>query len=116
MPDIDVAVFDVAQALNAVDHDRELLLEIAELFIEDADEMVDAVSAAIRAESTEDVARAAHTLKGASATIGGPEVAELSRILEESARSGTLNDAAAVGARLEAATERLIAALRSLSA
>ncbi|MDH3590250.1 MAG: Hpt domain-containing protein [Planctomycetota bacterium] len=116
MPDIDVEVFDVEQALRAVDHDRELLCELCELYNEDAGEMLDAVLAAIRTADLDAIARAAHTLKGASATIGAREVTELSKILEEGARTGTLEDAPGVGARLEAATNRLVAALRDWSA
>lgn len=53
-----------AQVLARFEGDRELLCEIAQLFLEDSPQILEAVRAAVAARDGEAVHRTAHTLKG----------------------------------------------------
>ena len=116
MPDTDLTVFDVEQALAAVDHDRELLQELTELFAEDADDMMAEIEKSIESADIETLGRAAHTLKGAVATIGGRALADVARRIEEKARDQDTTGLAVLAVEIRAAFDAFRAALANWTA
>jgi PAS domain S-box-containing protein len=105
--------FDLQEALERVDHDPELLAEIAGLFLTDSPEMLEAVSRSVAAADGDAVSRAAHKLKGAILTFGAAEAAALALSIERAGHDGDLATARADLPRLTQAIVRLRAALES---
>jgi HPt (histidine-containing phosphotransfer) domain-containing protein len=69
---------------------------------------------AIAEQTAEPLQRAAHTLKSNGANFGATAFAQLCREMEAAARVGALEDAAARLAQIEAAYERVAAALQAV--
>lgn len=82
-------VIDWRELEDRLDGDQELLLEIARLFVEHADAQIEDLRCAIQAERGEDIARAAHRLKGSLAQIAAAEGRELAFSLESAGRTGS---------------------------
>jgi HPt (histidine-containing phosphotransfer) domain-containing protein len=87
---IDDAAF--AQALEMVGGDRTFLTELVDTYRIDGAERIAEMRAALAAEAAADLQRAAHTLKGSSATLGAVELADACREVEHAARDGHLDD------------------------
>jgi len=105
---------DMAAALERVEGDRELLEELAILFLEESARNLQAIRAAFDASDGALLERLAHTLKGASANIGAVSVSRAALGLEEQARSRNLTDARQKIVALEMEIERLRPALDPL--
>ena len=75
----------------------EFLGEVIDAFLADAPELVATLRSSLDERSSEELRRAAHTLKSNGATLGAAEFAELCRTLEQRAKAGELDGA--VGAR-----------------
>lgn len=67
--------------------DPSLMRELIEAFLKNAPELV----VALAGDDTEEVRRAAHTLKANARTFGATELADLCQKLEERARAGELD-------------------------
>jgi two-component system sensor histidine kinase/response regulator len=109
-----VEVLDLKEALDRVDGDRELLGEIANIFLADAAEMLQAVRAAVESNDANALNRAAHRLKGSVVTFAAGPAADAALVLELLGRDGQLEGAAEATRRLEIEVERLIVALTPL--
>jgi HPt (histidine-containing phosphotransfer) domain-containing protein len=114
MPDdgkgpIDEAVF--ADLLESTGGDPEFLAELIDIYLDDAPRQVAAMREAARNGRTEGIVQPAHTLKGASASLGAANLAELSRALELAARVGAVDDAADAVDGIEAELGRVRGAL-----
>jgi HPt (histidine-containing phosphotransfer) domain-containing protein len=84
---------DVIDALlDAVDGDREFLGELIETWLDDAPRQLALIEAAAADGDAGDLVTPAHTLKSTSASLGAMEVAELARVMEHQARTGTPAD------------------------
>ena len=104
-------VLAVDEALEIVDGDRELLGELAEMFLGNYPGQVAELRAAIEAADAERVMRAAHKIKGALGNLAAKQAHATALCLEQMGRSGDLDGAAAALARFEDHLERLKAAL-----
>ena len=94
----------------------DFLGEVIAAFLADAPELVATLRRSLEGESTEELRRAAHTLKSNGATLGAEEFAELCRTLEQRAKSGELDGASELVDRIEqeyAPLEEALTALRS---
>jgi len=109
-------VFDRAQALEATGGDEELLREIVSIFLEDYSRMVDELGTAIARGDAETARRAAHTLKGSVAVLGGKALSAAAKEAEEHARAGDLEATGAAFARVEREAARLVPVLEELLA
>jgi signal transduction histidine kinase/AmiR/NasT family two-component response regulator/HPt (histidine-containing phosphotransfer) domain-containing protein len=78
-----------------------LLAEIYEAFLSSGEECLTTLGEAARAGDSKSLGQAAHALKGASATIGGVAMAELSRQLESLGSSRSVAGAEELIERLE---------------
>ena len=68
--------------------DRALMLELAELYLQDTGAKLPSLVEAARDQELFQVGRVAHGLKGASASLGCDEAAEAFRNVEEIGRAG----------------------------
>jgi HPt (histidine-containing phosphotransfer) domain-containing protein len=77
-------------------------LELLDLFIRATESDLDEIRAADRARDAGRAARAAHSIKGAAANLGLPEISEEARLIEERGRRGGLDGIDAALRSLEA--------------
>jgi hypothetical protein len=105
---------DIAAALDRVDGDRQLLSEIAGIFLTDVPAMVQNIRAALAASDPAALARAAHRVKGSVLTFAAGPASEAALALEQLGRAGTLEGAEGLGRTLERELERLSESLKPL--
>jgi HPt (histidine-containing phosphotransfer) domain-containing protein len=109
-----VPLLDLDGMLDNLNHDLELIMGIADVFLADVDSELEALQLAVAAGEAEAVYRAAHSLRGMVGNFGaGPAVAVLNR-LEKNAQAGDVGDAAAMRNEADALVRRLAAEVRSL--
>lgn len=98
---------DLAQALDLVGGDLDLLREVASLFLEESPRMMSEIVDAFRRRDPSALAGAAHGLKGCVATFGAQSAVEAALALETAGRNRDLSNAAADLIHLERAMEAL---------
>jgi CheY-like chemotaxis protein/HPt (histidine-containing phosphotransfer) domain-containing protein len=94
----------------------DFLGEVIDAFLADAPQLLATLRRSLQEQGTEELRRAAHTLKSNGATLGAEEFAELCRTLEQRARTGELDGAAELVERIEreyGPLEHALTALRS---
>ncbi|WP_457574618.1 Hpt domain-containing protein [Desulfolithobacter sp.] len=77
-------------ALEQTGGDEELLAELLELFASSSAGDLEELKAAVAADNPEEVVKAAHSIKGASASLGIEAVRDLALAMEEDARQGSV--------------------------
>ncbi len=107
--------FDARAALERVDGDKELLLEIAGLFLEDVPKMMPALRKAAADLDTVAIDHLTHKIKGSVGTVGGIAAHETALRLERQVKSGNTREIAASVDRLIHEIERLAAVLEKLA-
>jgi PAS domain S-box-containing protein len=108
----DAAAFENLRELGG----DEFLAEVIDTFLEDAPTLLTTLRSSLGKEDSEELRRAAHTLKSNGATLGAERFSELCRELEQRARSGELDGTAELVDRIEReydAVQEALAALRS---
>ncbi|MFL6223717.1 MAG: response regulator, partial [Actinomycetes bacterium] len=100
--------------LETIGDDRSLLTTLISTFLSDAPRLVEAARRGLEHGQTDEVRRAAHTLKSNGATFGATSLSELSRQLEALARSGILEGADELVARIAAEYEQVRIALETV--
>jgi PAS domain S-box-containing protein len=96
----------------------EFLGEVIDAFLADAPAMIATLRSSLDEKGSEELRRAAHTLKSNGATLGAQEFAELCRTLEQQAKAGELDGASELVDRIEQEyrpLEEALSALRSES-
>ena len=91
---------------------EQALYSIVDTFVRQAPDRLAALAAATATGSGADMAKAAHVFRGASATIGARELAQLLERIETSARAGEIQDAQDTFERVSPITHRVIDYLR----
>ena len=99
---------------ETIGDDRGLLTALIDTLLSDAPRLVEAARRGLEHGQTDDVRRAAHTLKSNGATFGATSLAELSRQLEALATSGSLEEADELIARIDTEYERVRIALETV--
>jgi HPt (histidine-containing phosphotransfer) domain-containing protein len=89
------AVLDEAGLLTLVGGDNGLLRELAGLFLEDSPLRLAEIESALEGSDRESLERAAHTLKGSAASLGGARTADVALRLEKLAQEGDFTQARA---------------------
>lgn len=84
---------DVGSTLERLKGDRDFLLTLFGVFVEDLPNKLDALQQAAESGALEDLLRTAHSLKGACATIGAPAMREAAMDIEAAAREGDIETA-----------------------
>ncbi len=87
------AILDLAGALARFEGDRSLFDELARLFLDECETGLAEIRKAWQTGDARQLERAAHTLKGSSASLGAQRVSHAALELEMLARSGTLENA-----------------------
>ena len=108
------SVMDRALALARVDGDEELLADLAKLFCEESPKMMAAVREAVEARDPDRLQRAAHSLKGAVATLAAQRVFEAALRVERLGRSGDMSQVDKAYALLEMQVQRLRTVLETV--
>jgi PAS domain S-box-containing protein len=91
---------DALQNLRDLGGD-EFLGEVIDAFLGDAPELLATLHNSLEEANTEELRRAAHTLKSNGATLGAEGFADLCRTLEQFAKAGDLDEARPLVARIE---------------
>jgi CheY-like chemotaxis protein len=107
---------DMAQALNRVGRDVDLLRELVGVFLDSYPAQLAELREALARQDSPGVRRMAHTIRGAAGNFGAGEACAAAERLEAMGRAGELADAPAACAALEEALDRLRPALAALRA
>jgi HPt (histidine-containing phosphotransfer) domain-containing protein len=91
MPHDQTGVLDLDATMTRLKGDRDFLLTLFRVYIDDLPTKLEALELAAETRELEGLLRTAHSLKGASATIGAPAMREAAERVETSARSGDLD-------------------------
>jgi two-component system sensor histidine kinase/response regulator len=108
-------VLDIAAALDRVEGDRELLDELARLFIEGSAAAMAEMRQALTERDAHRLDRLAHTMKGSSSSLGANRVSEAALVLEMRARSSALENAGELIDALQSELDRVLPELDSLT-
>ncbi|MGI9164857.1 MAG: Hpt domain-containing protein [Pyrinomonadaceae bacterium] len=84
-----------------VDGEPDLIVELIDLYLEDTPRRLAAMSALLEQRDALSLRRAAHGLKGSSATLGAARTARLCEAVEEMSQDGSLAAVATLLAGLE---------------
>jgi PAS domain S-box-containing protein len=79
----------------------EFLAEVVDVFLADAPALIGSLRSSLERQDTEELRRAAHTLKSNGATLGAAAFAELCRTAEQRAKDGRLDDVSPLIERIE---------------
>ena len=107
-------VLDLPLALSRVGDDKELLREIAVLFIEECPRAFAEIQEAIAAGDPVKLENTAHALKGSVANFGAREAVEAAFRLEQMGRAKEMSEAEGMLHRLETALSAVCAELGTL--
>lgn len=105
---------DLEAALSRVDGDRELLVEMADLFLDEYPRLLSTLRDALAQDNAPTAAYAAHTLKGSVANFSAMPSVTAAQKIERLARQGDLTHAHAAFADLEAKLTQLKPVLLNL--
>ena len=104
--------FDHDVAMAMVGEDEDILRTIAEMFLTQGPERVEAILRAVPLGDADGLERAAHSLRGTASTLGMARVQELCLELEQLGASGRANEAAEPAAALQEAVAEVMESLR----
>jgi PAS domain S-box-containing protein len=93
---------------------EQFLAEVVDAFLADAPALITSLRSSLEREDTEELRRAAHTLKSNGSTLGAAAFAELSRAVEQHAKAGRLDGVSQLVDRIEQEYRPLQDALGSL--
>lgn len=106
-------VLDKALILDRLGGDEEIFAMMVDLYLQDVDNYVQALSAAQEAADPVTLSREAHTVKGLLATFSDDAGAEVAYTIEQQAKSGDLSGLQTLVAQLQEHLLVLAAVLRS---
>jgi len=110
-PDGD-AIFDEPDLLERVDGDPEFAIRLVASFLEEQPAMTAELARALSAGAAREIERAAHSLKGALATIGAKRAAAKALEIEDAAERGESLRESPAPAEFDREMTRLLAGLR----
>jgi len=108
-------MIDYAQALDRVGGDRELLAELAALFLDEYPRLMSEALAGLDNNDLAAASGAAHQLKGLLAQFGSEKGRELALAVEAAAKSGSAGDARRAHAQLSSHLEEIRGTLLRMS-
>ncbi|MBF0479510.1 MAG: Hpt domain-containing protein [Candidatus Omnitrophica bacterium] len=94
-------IIDVPELLERVQDDKELMLELFDIFMEDFPGKRQQLGEAIKEKNFENIRGVAHSVKGASGNISAKLVREVCMKLEMMGKNNTLDGAEAVLVQLD---------------
>ena len=84
-------ILDLEEFMERVQEDKELLLELFDIFIEDFDKKKQALKEAIEEKDYEQIRNVAHSLKGASGNISAKELRLVVSDMEEMGKKSDID-------------------------
>lgn len=103
-----------ALILEQLEGNSELLIELVELFSEEAPQLLEAMRKSIRQGDMQGLARSAHSMKGAAGNFLAHGTAAAALQLEDDAKRGDTESARTSLAALDVIVERLLTELANL--
>ena len=82
--------FDIQGVLERLDGDRELLVELRDVFVETKEGSLKAIFEAIEANDPARISSTAHAIKGALGNVGAAQAHTIAYSLEKSGKSGSI--------------------------
>jgi HPt (histidine-containing phosphotransfer) domain-containing protein len=116
LPAPDTPVIDESRLLEEFGGDLEILAELRDLFLAHVPPLYAELEQAMDDGNAADLAKHAHTLKGACATYGAPRLAQVCKEIELLARQDDLESAAAYREHLSREYAALSEAITSVGA
>lgn len=116
MPDSVRPAVDAAELAQRLGGNRDVIRKLAAVFEQSFPTWLSDLDAAVRTGDGERLRKAAHTAKGALATLAAMPAADLARLLEDMGKAGEFANAPAGIAALTAELDRVREAFRSIVA
>jgi HPt (histidine-containing phosphotransfer) domain-containing protein len=110
--DLDASALETLRELGGDD----FVAEVIDVFLDDAPALIATLRSSLERQNTEELRRAAHTLKSNGATLGAEAFAEICRTVEQQAKAGRLDGVSQLVDRIEQEYRPLQEALASLRA
>jgi HPt (histidine-containing phosphotransfer) domain-containing protein len=107
-------VLDLNEFLERVQHDKALLLELLDIFVEDFREKRQQTEEAVKNNDCEQIKRISHALKGSSGNISAKPLRGVLLQLEEKGKKGDLTGAGGILAEMDKEFEELTAYIATL--
>ncbi len=85
-------IIDYKEVMERVENDKELLIELIEIFLDDCPKKMGKLRKAIEDKNYEEIADVAHSLKGASGNLAAKKISALFLILEKKGKDKDLSD------------------------
>jgi two-component system sensor histidine kinase/response regulator len=104
-------VWNKADALARLMNNETLVAKVAAMYVSTTPDQLDSLKTAIGQGNCEETTAIAHTLKGASANLGGEQMADLCAAIEQAAKDGNPVLVSRLAIELDATHQRLLAAL-----
>lgn len=105
---------DARDLLDRIGGDREFLMELLGTFRDDYKKQLETMKAALKSGDSAELARAAHSLKGALSNLAAEPAAALTAVIEAGGKVGDLHQAEAALRDLEPELNRVIEAISAL--
>ena len=109
-------LLSMEETLERMSGDRELLASLFQLFVSDAPKKLDKMASCAADRDLYGVERTAHSLKGASATVGAALLCEVAAQAERAAKAGSWNDVERLRQDLARVCEQTLEAMRGYRA
>jgi len=93
--------FDADELMDRVDNDAELLTDLVEIFVEDGQNQVDAIEAAVVSQDAKALESAAHSFKGSSNNMAAAKLGQIAFELERAGKDGNFDGTTAMISRLK---------------
>ena len=103
---------DIKAAAEGLGLDEDEFMEIVELFIDTARSDIDKLQEGFENSDAEKAANAAHSLKGASGTLGFMDISDIAKKAEEDAKNRDLDKLADSVSKLNACYQQLVSDFR----
>ncbi|WP_031482984.1 Hpt domain-containing protein [Maridesulfovibrio frigidus] len=105
-------IFNASAFLYHLGEDRELGIEILKVYLSDAPERVSSLSKGFEENDIDLVVKYSHALKGITATIRAPRLAQIAEATEVAARKGDIEESRSYFLSIESELEKLLAVLK----
>ena len=84
-------IIDLPEVLERVQNDRDLLLELLDIFLSDCPSKIKAITEAVHARDFEKLKEVSHSMKGASGNISAKKIHAAFLAIEQKAKTNTLD-------------------------
>lgn len=113
---MDNTVLDIPEFLERVQDDKELLMELLEIFVEDFKQKRPLLEGVISASDFEHIKSIAHSIKGASGNVSAKKVREVIIEIEDMAEESDTSKGTQLLQRLDEEFEKLLTNIEEVKA